>query len=76
MYSEENEQLAEAAYNLWRDAHPSDPSWEAFAPKHLYRDLVLTYQRKPHIKLIPNEMEQCVIDAIQASKGDKNAVLK
>jgi hypothetical protein len=70
MYSEENEQLAEAAYNNWLAKHPNDPTWAEYGPKHIFRDLVLTYERKPHVRLVPSELEQCVIDAIASAKSN------
>lgn len=68
MYSEENEQLAEAAYGLWCAAHPDFPAWEVLPNKHAWRDLVNTYQHHPRVLLEPNEQEQCVIDALAGKR--------
>lgn len=68
MYSEENEKLAEAAYNNWLAKHPSDPTWNDYRAKHVFRDLVLTYQRRPHVKFAISELEQCVVDALAGAK--------
>lgn len=71
MYSEENERLAEAAYNRFRAAHDASlPEWAAYAPKHTWRDLVNTFQSVPRSHAsIANPMEQCVSDAITDKTG-------
>ena len=66
MYSEENEQLAEQAYNRFRDDHDSTlPEWAALYPKHIWRDLVQTFEANPRSHgAVANAMEQCVSDVI------------
>lgn len=66
MYSEENERLAEQAYNRYRSTHDtSAPEWAAYAPKHLWRDLVQTFEANPRSHTaIANLMEQCVSDVL------------
>jgi len=66
MYSEENEMIAEAAYARFRADHdPSLPEWAAYQPKHIWRDLVQTFERNPRSHIaIANPMEQCVSDVL------------
>lgn len=66
MYSEENERLAEAAFTRYRAAHdPSLPEWASYFPKHLWRDLVQTFEANPRSHIaIANPMEQCVSDVL------------
>lgn len=66
MYSEENERLAEAAYNRYRENYDKTaPTWEAYPPKHLWFDLVNTFQATPRSHIaIANPMEQCVSDVL------------
>lgn len=71
MYSEENERLAEAAYNHWLFAHPNDPTWEQFPSKYVWRDLVEAYQRKPDVRGAIPEIEQCVVLAIASDTAGK-----
>ena len=75
MYSEENERLAEAAYNRYREnSDKTAPTWEAYPPKHLWFDLVNTFQATPRSHIaIANPMEQCVSDVILAKDDSINA---
>lgn len=68
MYSEENERLAEAAYNQFRANHDATlPVWGDYAPKHVWRDLVETFARNPRSHVaVANPMEQCVSDVLLA----------
>ena len=67
MYSEENERLAEQAYNRFRADHDATlPEWALFGPKHLWRDLVQTFERTPRSHIaVANAMEQCVSDVLK-----------
>lgn len=77
MYSEENERLSEAAYNLFRKSDPTLPEWVSYYPKHLFRDLVQTFQANPrsHIS-IANAMEQAVSDVLKAEGSPQTEAVK
>jgi len=68
MYSEENERLAEQAYNQFRANHDATlPVWSEYAPKHIWRDLVETFARNPRSHVaVANPMEQCVSEVLLA----------
>lgn len=71
MYSEENEMIAQAAYMIYRLEHdPSLPEWAVYQPKHIWRDLVQTFERNPRSHIaIANPMEQCVSDVIKTKEA-------
>lgn len=66
MYSEENDRLAEVAYSRYRSAHDASlPEWDAYGPKHIWHDLVQTFEANPRShNSIANAMEQCVSDVL------------
>lgn len=71
MYSEENERLAEAAYTRFRATADSTlPEWAAFRNKHVWRDLVQTFEHTPRSHVaVANPMEQCVSDVLKEKKA-------
>lgn len=71
MISEENERLAEMAYKRFRADHDKTlPEWEAFGPKHKWRDLVQTFESIPRSHIaIANPMEACV-SAVLTEKAE------
>lgn len=66
MYSEQNEALAQEAYNLWRAKHSTAPSWALTPNKHAWRDLINGMQRQRPL-LCADDMEQACFDVVFAA---------
>lgn len=66
MYSEQNEALAQEAYNRWRNTHPTAPSWALTPNKHAWRDLINGMQRQRPL-LCADDMEQACFDVVFAA---------
>lgn len=56
---EEIEEYAKNAYILFNTERPSEPAWESYPNKHLWRDTVTTWERNPRA-LPANGMEESV----------------
>lgn len=67
MYSEENENLAQTAYNNWRQTNLDAPSWLMFPNKPVWRDLIEEMQKQRPL-YCTDDREQACYDVIYGGK--------